>query len=330
MSAADFPNRSEAELREEAREWFVRRLQKVTPSDEVEFREWLEADPAHELAFRHVEEVWRSTETPGKKLAAQEADELAVYLKAIDRAKAQRQTFRRLAATSVILLALLSGALWWERPNLLQNMVADYATDRGERRTVTLSDGSAIMLDADSALDERFTRTERRVTLLRGTAFFDIAHDDRPFIVNAANGEVRDVGTTFEVGVFGDGVTVTLESGKVDVTIDSSTEPIMLEPGQRVRFGRQGAGRIEKVDLEDALAWRGGRYIFYRAPLSDVVAEISRYRSGRIIIAGGSLGDQLVTGSFLLSDTDAALSSLQASVGFRITSLTQALTVISP
>lgn len=330
MTEADPLKRPEAELREEAREWFVRRLQKVTPSDEARFREWLEADPAHDRAFRHVEAVWQSTETPGKKLAAQEADELAVYLKALDRTKVQRRTFRRLAASSVILLALLGGATWWERPSLLQNLMADYATDRGERRTVTLSDGSTIMLDADSALDAQFSRTERRVTLLRGTAFFDIAHDNKPFVVSAANGEIRDIGTTFDVGILGDGAAVTLESGKVDITIDGGTRSIVLEPGQRVRFGQHGAGPIEKVELDDALAWRGGRYIFYRARLSDVVAEIGRYRRGRILIASNSLGDQLVTGSFMLADTDAALTSLQASVGFRITSLTRALTVISP
>jgi transmembrane sensor len=134
----------------------------------------------------------------------------------------------------------------------------------------------------------------------------------------------------FDVGILGDGAAVTLESGKVDVTIDGGTRSIVLEPGERVRFGQHGAGPVEKVKLDDALAWRGGRYIFYRARLSDVVAEIGRYRRGRILIASNSLGDQLVTGSFMLADTDAALTSLQASVGFRITSLTGALTVISP
>lgn len=328
MTVADSPKHSEAELREEAREWFVRRLQKFTPSDEAEFRKWLEADLAHDRAFRHVVSVWQSTEASGKKLAAQEADELAVYLKAMDRAKSQRRTFRRLAASGVILLAVLSGATWWEYPSLLQNLMADHATGRGERRTITLSDGSTVLLDADSALDERFSRTERRITLLRGKAFFDVAHDNRPLIISAANGEVHDIGTTFDVGLVADGAAVTLESGKVDVTIDGNAQLIMLEPGQRVRFGRDGAGSVEKVDLDDALAWREGRYIFYRARLSDVVAEIARYRRGRIVIAESSLGDQLVTGSFALADPDVALSSLQASVGFRITSLTRALTVI--
>lgn len=324
------PKRTEAKLREEARAWFVRLLQKGTPATEAAFRKWLEADPAHERAFRHVEAVWQSTETPGKKQAVKEADELDVYLKAMDSAKVQRRTFRRLAAASAILLAVLGGAIWLERPSLLQDLMADYATDRGERRAITLSDGTTVLLNADSALDQRFTQTERRITLLRGTAFFDIAHDDRPFIVTAANGEIRDIGTTFDVGLFDDGAAVTLESGKVDVTVNGNNQSTVLESGQRVRFGRLGAGPVETVDLADALAWRGGRYIFYRARLSDVVAEIGRYRRGRIVIANSSLGDQLVTGTFLLADTDAALSSLQASVGFRITSLTNVLTVISP
>lgn len=330
MTEVDEPHkRSEADLREEAREWFVRRLQKLKPSDEAEFQDWL-ANPAHDRVFRHIEAVWQSTEMPGKRLASQEAEELAVYLRAIDRNKTQRRTFRRLAVVSVVLIAVLAGGTWWERPHLLQNMMADFATDRGERRLIRLSDGSTILLDADSALDQRFSHTERRVTLLRGKAFFDIAHESRPFIASAAEGEIRDIGTTFDVSIVGDRTAVTLESGKVDVSIDGNIRSIMLEPGQRVRFGRHGTEAIENVELDDALAWRSGRYIFYRARLSDVVAEISRYRRGRIVIANSSLGDELVTGSFLLVDTDAALSSLQASVGFQITSLTRALTIISP
>lgn len=331
MTHTDPSKRSEAEIRAEARNWFVSRLAKIAPSEDAAFQNWRLADPAHDKAFRDVEAVWQSTEQPGKRLAVREADELAVYLTAMDRAKAQRRMSRRLAVTSVVLVALLGGGIWLERPNFLQNLMADYVTDRGERRSVTLSDGSTVLLDADSALDERFSGTERRITLLRGTAFFDVAAGTRPFIVSAANGEIRDIGTRFDVGLVDDGATVTLESGKVAVTIDGTRQQsILLQPGQRVRFSRRGAGPVESIAINDALAWHGGRYIFYRARLADVVAEIARYRRGRIMIASSALGDELVTGSFALADTDAALFSLQASVGFRMTSLTSALTVIGP
>jgi transmembrane sensor len=97
-----------------------------------------------------------------------------------------------------------------------------------------------------------------------------------------------------------------------------------------VRFGPQGVADVQSVALEDALAWRGGRYTFYQARLADVVAEIERYRKGRILVMGSSLADERVTGSFSLDDTDAALQSLQASVGFNLHSLGGRLTIIGP
>lgn len=316
-------------VREAARDWFVRQLAPMSAEQRAAMAQW-RAEPAHEAAFRAVEAAWRAAEAPGKRLAEQEAAELAGYLEAIDRAKRQRRTSRRLAALSVALLAVLGGAVWLQRPNLLQDMTADYVTQKGERRVVTLSDGSHMLLDADSAVDERFDAAQRRVRLLRGLAFFDVAAGERPFIVEAADAEIRDIGTSFDVGVSGEGGAVTLESGKVVVTTPAQEKPTVLAPGQRVRFGAAGLGSVEEVNLNDALAWRSGRYIFYRSRLADVVAEIARYRRGRVVIASSALGEQRVTGSFSLADTDAALASLQASVGFRMISVPGALTVIGP
>lgn len=332
MSSNDHsqPDRSEAEIREEAREWFVALLEAPTAARRAEFEQWLHADRAHFEAYRAVEVTWHATEKPGQRLAEKEADELAVYLKAMDKAKSQKKTFRRLSTLSVFLAFILAGAIWLERPGLLQDLTADYVTERGERRSLALADGSSVLLDADSALAEDYTSSERRVRLMRGGAFFNVVPSSVPFIVEAANGEVRVLGTGFDVRLLDDGGLVTLEHGSVSVTTDRATTATVLAPGQQVRFGPGGIGAVENVELGDALAWRGGRFIFYRARLADVVHEIQRYRTGRIVIATSALADERVTGSFSLSDTDAALSSLQASVGFRMNTVAGRFTVIGP
>lgn len=305
-------------------------LDAPTPALQREFEEWLRADPAHFEAYQAVETTWHETEKPGQRLAEKEADELAVYLEAMDKAKSQKKTFRRLSILSVVLALVLAGGVWLERPGFFQNLSADFTTERGERRTIMLSDGSSVLLDADSALIDEYTPAERRVRLIRGGAFFDVIPSSTPFIVEAANGEVRVLGTGFDVRLLDDGGLVTLERGSVSVSIAHETGAMVLEPGQQVRFGAGGIGTVQNVELQDALAWRGGRFIFYRARLADVVQEIQRYRRGRIVIATSKLSDERVTGSFSLSDTDAALSSLQASVGFRMNTVAGRLTVIGP
>ncbi len=324
------PNTAEAAIRKAAREWFVALLDSPSAAKQAEFENWLRSDPAHYKAYQAVESTWHATERPGEILAAREAEELSVYLRAMDRAKKQTKTFRRLSTLSVILLLLLAGGVWLERPGLLEDLTADYTTVRAERRTITMEDGSTIELDADSALSSEYAQNERRVKLIRGGAFFSVVPSTIPFIVEAASGEVRVLGTRFDVRLSEDGASVTLEHGRVAVSMANQTDTAVLDPGQQVHFGAAGIDPVRMVDVSDALAWRDGRFVFYRARLSDVVREIERYRKGRVVIATSKLADELVTGSFVLSEPDAALASLQASVGFRMNTIAGRLTILHP
>lgn len=323
------PGSADDRIRQQAREWFVMLLDAPTPARQTRFEQWLREDPAHFDAYRAIEASWHASEMAGQRLARQEADELSVYLKAMDKAKNEKKTFRRLSALSILLAGLLGGAIWLERPGLLQELAADYTTGRGERRTVVLADGSSVLLDADSAIAEMQTTAERRIRLLRGGGFFDVRPSQVPFIVEASNGEVRVLGTGFDIRLTDSGGMVTLEHGSVAVSTGNNPDKKVLKPGQQVRFGQDGIGPVEAVELDDALAWRGGRFVFYRTPLADVVQEIRRYRKGRIVIASSTLANELVTGSFPLSDTDAALASLQSGIGFRISRL-GSLTILGP
>lgn len=305
-------------------------LDAPTPALQREFEEWLRANPEHFEAYQAVETTWHVTEKPGQRLAEKEADELAVYLKAMDKAKSQKKTFRRLSVLSIVLAMVLVGGVWLERPGFFQNLTADFTTERGQHRTIMLSDGSSVLLDADSALIEEYNVSERRVRLIRGGAFFEVTRSSTPFVVDAANGEVRVLGTGFDVRLLDEGGLVTLEHGSISLTTDRAKAATILAPGQQVRFGPGGVGAVQNVALEDALAWRSGRFTFYRARLADVVQEIQRYRRGRIVIATSKLSEERVTGSFPLSDTDAALLSLQASVGFRMHTVAGRLTIIGP
>lgn len=281
-------------------------------------------------AYRAIEAAWQAAEQPGRRLADEEADEIAVYLKAMDGARPRRKIGGKLLLPCLLIIAALSGAIWLEHPGLIDDLRADYVTDRGERRSVTLTDGSTVLLDADSALSSDFSAGQRRVRLLRGAAYFSVVPSGLPFVVEAANGEVSVLGTGFEVRLVDEGGAVTLEHGRVAVKLDDRSGQTILEPGQQVLFGPKGVAAVTSVTLDDALAWRQGRYTFYRARLADVVGEIQRYRQGRIIVVSGKLADERVTGSFPLADTDAALASLQASVGFELHRLTNRLTIIGP
>ncbi|MCO4316942.1 FecR domain-containing protein [Phyllobacterium sp. 21LDTY02-6] len=321
---------SDTHIRREARQWFLRLRETGKGVDHQDFQLWLQASEEHERAFRLVEEAWNATEAPGVRLAEQEAAQLSRYLQAMDRGKAQRRVSKRLGGAAALLCLLLGVGLWLEQPNILQNLTADYSSGKGERRSINLSDGSVALLDADSALAVHYTTDERRVRLLRGAVFFDVSHTGLPFIVETDFGDIRVLGTRFDVRLLDDEGVVTLERGKVLIASENPQQQPILEPGQRARLDRKGVAAVENISIDDALAWHNGRFVFYRARLSDVVKEIERYRPGRIVIVTAGLASERVTGSFSLGDPDAALLSLQASVGFQINTVANRLTILRP
>src|SRR5690606_23800307 len=101
---------------------------------------------------------------------------------------------------------------WFERASV--ERVVEHRTSVGQRSMFTLSDGTTVILDADSSLREQFTQTERRVELTRGRAFFDVAKDAaRPFSVVAGEHVVLALGTAFDVELKPSATEVTLVRG---------------------------------------------------------------------------------------------------------------------
>ncbi|MDQ8697365.1 FecR family protein [Hyphomicrobium sp. LHD-15] len=310
---------------EAALAWLSRLRGNPAPGDQAVFEQWLAASPAHRVAWRRAESLWSTMGEPGARVAEEEASILAGYLENMDRAR-RRKAVRRTGTALGLALAVLSGAIWLEQPHLLQNLAADYVSARGERRLVTLSDASTVLLDADTAMDVAFSPGERRVRLLRGTAYFSVTKSGDPFIVEAADGQVRVLGTEFDVRLADQRAVVTLARGRVEV--GNGTRTATIAPGQQVSYAADTLGTVVEADLDAALAWRDGRFVFYEARLADVVAEIARYRSGRIVITSSELANWTVSGSLPLDDPDAALRSLQSSVGFSMRSIAGRLVIL--
>ncbi|OYX02509.1 MAG: hypothetical protein B7Z12_11985, partial [Caulobacter vibrioides] len=119
---------------------------------------------------------------------------------------------------------------------LIGGQAKTYETDVGERMTAHLDDGSTVELNTDTRLRVKFRLGERRLDLVKGQAFFNVAHDARrPFLVTAGPMEVRAVGTRFDVRHDGPGASVVLAQGKVQVRAKDVPEAAWtLSPGQEL------------------------------------------------------------------------------------------------
>ncbi|PZQ50686.1 MAG: Fe2+-dicitrate sensor, membrane component [Rhodovulum sulfidophilum] len=320
---------SEEEIRAEAAAWLARMGAAPDPATRRSFAAWLEADPRHADAWGRLNATWELTGRGSDAALREDAAALAGLMARVG-ARRRRRAARRGAALVALLVALGAGGGWWtfQNPNFLQDLRADEVSGRGERRGVTLPDGSTALLDADSAIATDFG-DGRRVRLLRGAAHFDVRHDATPFVVAAGDGAVTVMGTAFDVALDGAEVSVTLARGRVSVTAEGAPA-VVLEPGERVDYGPDGIGAPRAVDLAEAQAWQHGWYAFNDVPLARVVARIERQRPGRVVILGPGLADRRVSGAFSLDRPDQGLEALSGTMGVPVRRFGSALTVIGP
>lgn len=169
-------------------------------------------------------------------------------------------------------------------------------TPRGGVYEITLSDGTHVWMNADSKLSfpSDFSETERRV-LLKGEAYFEVAKKYRsigkgsqteqklmPFIVATDKQEVTVLGTHFNINSYPDEIATktTLLEGSVRVETFGSKNPSLtfsriLKPGEQAI--NNGNIKVEKVDLEEAVAWKNGSTIFNNKTLEDIMRDLSRW-----------------------------------------------------
>jgi len=150
-----------------------------------------------------------------------------------------------------------------------------------------------------------------------------VADTDRPAVVISHRGETQVLGTAFNVAERGEDTVVTVATGTVDVWHAAQWgNPIRVRGGQQVHYTPQRLSEVQSIDLTDALAWRRGQIIFWQKPLSEVIDEVNRYRSGRIVILNPSIRHRLVTGAFDIQQLDHMIDALRLGLGFHATALT--------
>lgn len=303
----------------EASAWLVRlQREEVSEADGLEFEAWLDAAPGNRAAYEHVVSLWHEFESA----APQVQDELI----ALDRRETRRIVrgggTRRwwLGAGGMAIAAGLAVAVL---PGIVaqQATAETYATGKGERKRVTLADGSIVDLNAETKLSVTYGRNERKLELAEGEAIFDVTHDARrPFTVAAANRVVRVLGTQFDVRHRQGDLMVAVARGKVEVrpmTAAASGRAFTLTPGQKLNIASSGREELGAVDPQEAFSWRAGRLIYRGEPLANVVADLNRQYVEQIEISDPELGKMPITGVIVLDNQPAVVARLSLMLPIR-------------
>lgn len=154
------------------------------------------------------------------------------------------------------------------------------STPRGGQYQLILADGTKVWLNAASSLKfpTAFAGKERKVELL-GEAYFEVAKNAaKPFKVEVDGMEVEVLGTHFNINSYDDEASTRTTLLEGSIQINKNNRSSLLRPGQQARLNREGEIRIiEHADVEEAIAWKEGKFQFDRADIHQVMRQISRW-----------------------------------------------------
>lgn len=255
----------------------------------------------------------------------------------------RRRTLVRVAAAAAAVMLIATGSLFVMRTTAVDGNTAArdepmrvYATARGQRASVRLTDGTQLWLNVGSTLRIPASyNTNARDVYLDGEAYFDVEHDARkPFRVHAGGAIAEDLGTRFVVRAYeGDANSmVVVVAGRVAFRADTpqSSRGVALERGQLARFDESGLITVTAgIDPDSYIGWRDGRLHFQKTPLAQVLRELERWYDIDISVDDSSLATVPVTATFDSGSVDNVLAVLSSSLDVRYKRLGRRVSLLS-
>ena len=171
----------------------------------------------------------------------------------------------------------------------------EVSTPAGTTTSITLGDGTQVLLSANSRLtyDKDFTDKKREVTLV-GEARFSVAKDaNRPFIVRTEQIQTQVLGTVFDVKAYPQTPPdVTLYEGKVEVSLNGKS-PRKMQPGEQATISKEGKLQLAQASAEQG-KWTEGEFAFDDKELKSVMQEIGSWYNISVVFHSRPLLDERI------------------------------------
>lgn len=277
----------------------------VSAGDRTAFESWISASPENRAEYELC------ALTFGLARSLPDAPDLHATLRLTSSSEKceQPSALKRrywFAAAAVILICAV-GLLIWSAAH------SAYVTGVGEQKLISLQDGTTVQLNTASSVRVTLDDSQRRVTLNRGEAFFNVAQEAaRPFIVQAGSTQIRVMGTKFNVRLDGDKTSVTVLEGRVRV------DGLDLLPGETARAAASiRPTKMAAVNASKLTSWREGKIYFDYEPLSKVLQEVNRYSQTQFVIDGPQAQALRLSGVFRTGDTDSVAFALRETYGLK-------------
>lgn len=275
---------------------------RATPADHAACRQWREADPQHEAAWQQLQALQNEF---GQ---LQQSTPRLMY-----QVLAKREPLRNGRRQAVKLLGLAlagAGGTWWawRQPQWVQE--TGYHTATGERRHITLADGSQLWLNTGSRLTLQLTPFSRTLTLHGGEIQLQTGADSdnllgsRPLRIITPHAELIPVGTRFAVRLYPDSTTLAVSQGRVIIR-RRGQQDVLADTGGYYRISHHAASPVMPVIQAASTpdGWVQGVLEVRNMPLAEFMTELARY-SHDALLCDPAVADLRLSGVFQLKGRD--------------------------
>ena len=202
-----------------------------------------------------------------------------------------------------------------EEKEVVETLYHTITIPRGGEYDLLLSDGSRLRMNSESEIrvPVTFEKGQREV-FMKGEIYFDIVRDSlAPFVVHTHQGDIRVLGTSFNVRDYQDEdfLETTLVNGKVAFEREGNYS--YLKPGEQLRLNKEdGKTTVETVDVLLYCSWKDGRFVFEKQRLELIMNTIARWYNINVFYESSSVKDILFTGNIKrYSDLEQVVSMLK-------------------
>lgn len=215
------------------------------------------------------------------------------------------QTYTWRTAAAVLLLAGIT--LLWQKMQPAKTPVTFlvYSSEWGQRKMITLPDGSAVILNANTTvrIPSNYSNKHRRIELVKGAALFDVTGNTAdPFVVFSKHITTTVLGTSFLVKSYPyePQSTVSLLSGKVKVNENTGEDsPLVLAPGEQARWDETSKEMTrQSFDTIAVHTWKAGKLVFNNASAREVVTQLENWYGIPFEIKGNLINAKRFSGAF--------------------------------
>ncbi|MGO4715618.1 FecR family protein [Bradyrhizobium sp. 2TAF24] len=311
-----------AALEREALAWLVRITDEdATAAERAALAAWQSQSPAHAAALERARGLWGALPPAIDGLLRSGALQPDGFVHRpaprIGRRAFLGGAAAATAAAACYLVVRPPLELW---PSLSE-LAADYRTGVGQRRDIVIADAVPVAMNTQTSIVLRPAMPGLdRFELIAGEAAIDATMlKGKAVRVIAGDGSATATAANFSVRCDGPATSVTCVAGNVRVAV--ADQEVMLGAGQQVVYRRGGLGAVTAVDPTVVTAWRSGYLMFRKEPLDRVIAEVNRYRPGRIVLLDATLGRGLVTARFKLDRLDDVMIQVHEVFGARVRNL---------